>query len=42
MRLDRSYRRQSGFGPTTVSVIALISLVAMLWLVLWKLFQVTG
>ncbi len=42
MRLDRSNHRQSGFGPTAASVIALIAMVAMLWLVLWKLFQATG
>ncbi len=42
MRLDRSHRRQSGFGPTLASVIALVAMVAMLWLVLWKLFHLGG
>ncbi|WP_294252966.1 hypothetical protein [uncultured Sphingomonas sp.] len=42
MRLDRSRRRQSGFGPVAASAIALLAIAAMLWLVLWKLFQITG
>lgn len=42
MRLDRSERRQTGFGPRVTATIAVVALATMLVLVLWKLAETAG